>query len=99
MVYVDNFNAHYRGMIMSHMIADTTEELLEMANSIGVSKKWIQDPGTKWEHFDICQSKKALAIKKGAKLINMRELASISANRTAASLKNPIISPSKTDSE
>ncbi len=93
MVCVDDFKAHYRGMIMSHMIADTTEELIKMADKIGVSRKWIQDKGTQWEHFDICQSKKELAIKNGAKLIGMRDLATISANRTADSLKNPIISP------
>lgn len=61
MVYIDNFNAPYRGMIMCNMIADTTEELLQMVDKIGVNKKWIQDAGTYNEHFDICQSKKAKA--------------------------------------
>jgi hypothetical protein len=32
----------------------------------GVQQKWIQAEGTYKEHFDICLSKKALAIKTGA---------------------------------
>lgn len=59
MVYVDNMNAKYGRMKMSHMIADTHEELVTMANSIGVQQKWLQYPGTNKEHFDICKAKKA----------------------------------------
>lgn len=80
-VYVDNFEIPYRGMLMCHMIADTQEELLQMADKIGVQRKWIQEYETPREHFDICKSKKALAIRHGAKLITMRELATITANR------------------
>lgn len=81
MVYIDNYNASFGRMVMCHMIADSTEELLEMVDTIGVQRKWIQKPDTPWEHFDICLSKKALAIKAGAKEINMRELATICSNR------------------
>lgn len=73
-VYVDNMNAPYGHMKMSHMIADTTEELLEMVDRIGVSRTWIQKPGTYREHFDICQSKKKLAISYGAKEVTTREI-------------------------
>lgn len=73
-VFVDDMKARYGRMIMSHMIADTTEELLNMADRIKVDRKWIQKPGTKREHFDISQSKKALAIKYGAKEITQVEL-------------------------
>jgi hypothetical protein len=48
------------------MFADSTEELLEMVDKIGVQRKWIQDAGTGREHFDICMKKKALAIQHGA---------------------------------
>lgn len=68
-------------MIMCHMIADSTEEILQMVKKIGVNPKWIQDAGTPREHFDICLSKKALAIKAGAKEIGFRELATITMNR------------------
>ncbi|PZO72645.1 MAG: DUF4031 domain-containing protein [Mesorhizobium amorphae] len=55
-VYVDDMRAPYRGMIMCHMMADTTEELLAMADRIGVSRRWIQHAGTPHEHLDISRS-------------------------------------------
>ena len=73
-VYIDNFNAQYSRMKMCHMIADTTEELLAMADKIGVARKWIQKAGTYHEHFDVCQSKKALALSFGAKEITASQL-------------------------
>lgn len=81
MVYVDNFRAKYGRMIMCHMIADTQTELFEMADKIGVQRKWVQDFKTPREHFDIALVKKDLAIKYGAKEINIRELATMTANR------------------
>lgn len=73
-VYVDDMEAPYRGMIMCHMSADSTEELLAMADKIGVSRKWIQKAGTWQEHFDICKTKRALAVKAGALEVSMFEL-------------------------
>lgn len=73
-VYVDNMEAPYGRMIMCHMIADTTAELLDMAKKIGISPIWLQHPGTNKEHFDICLSKKRLAIKLGAKEVTQKEL-------------------------
>jgi len=73
-VYVDDMRANFGRMIMCHMIADTTTELLEMADKIGVQRKWLQHKGTYKEHFDIALSKKELAIKNGAKEIAGREL-------------------------
>jgi hypothetical protein len=78
MVYVDDMNAPFLRMKMCHLVADTTKELLAMVDKIGVQRKWIQNPGTWREHFDICLSKKKLAIKYGAKEIKYgRELARI----------------------
>lgn len=74
-VYVDNMGVGYRGMIMCHMIADTREELLAMADRIGVARKWIQHPYTPKEHFDICKSKRHLACLAGAIPISQRALA------------------------
>ena len=62
---------------MCHMIADTQEELLGMVDKLGLKRNWIEDKGTYREHFNICQEKKQLAIRMGAKSINMRELFSI----------------------
>jgi hypothetical protein len=66
-VYVDDMRAPFRGMIMCHMIADTTEELLAMADRIGVARRWIQ-PGRVGcpHHFDICLSKRKQAVAAGA---------------------------------
>lgn len=73
-VYVDDMKAKLGRLVMCHMIADTTEELLAMADRIGVQRRWIQKAGTRHEHFDVCQSKRALAVAAGAKEISMREL-------------------------
>lgn len=51
-VYVDNFDSMSsagRGQ-WSHMIADTEEELHEMAEKIGLHRSWFQDPRV--EHAD-----------------------------------------------
>jgi hypothetical protein len=74
-VYVDNMEACFGRMIMCHMIADTTEELLDMVKKIGVNPKWIQDKGEYSEHFDISKAKRKLAVEFGAKEITMREFA------------------------
>jgi hypothetical protein len=65
-VYVDDMRAPYGRMVMCHMTADSSEELLAMARTIGVSERWIQEPGTWQEHFDISLGKRALAVKAGA---------------------------------
>lgn len=73
-VYVDDMQAPYGRMKMCHMMADTTEELLAMADKIGVARKWIQRPGTPMEHFDIAMSKRALAVAAGAQEVTQRHL-------------------------
>jgi hypothetical protein len=73
-VYVDDMQALFGRMVMCHMIADTHDELVAMANQIGVAPRWIQDEGTYSEHFDIAKSKRALAIRHGAIAVESREL-------------------------
>lgn len=73
-VWVDNMRCSYRGMFMCHMIADSREELLAMADAIGVQRKWIQKPYTYKEHFDVCLSKRKLACQHGAIPISQRSL-------------------------
>lgn len=67
--------AEFGPMKMCHMIADSSEELLAMAEIIGVKQKWIQYKGTYREHFDICKSKKILAIKAGAVEVTQKQIA------------------------
>jgi len=38
-VYVDDMKASFGTIVMCHMWADTDEELLEMADKIGVKRK------------------------------------------------------------
>lgn len=74
MVYVDDMYAPFGRMLMCHMVADSTEELLRMADRIGVARRWIQKVGTPHEHFDVCKSARAKAVKLGAKEISMWDL-------------------------
>lgn len=79
-VYVDDMEAPFGRMIMCHMIADTTEELLAMARKIGVNVKWIQHAGIPHrEHFDIALSKKAQALLHGAIAITWRQCGAMTA--------------------
>jgi hypothetical protein len=72
-VYVDDMNASYRRMKMCHMIATDDDELHAMADRIGVARRWHQAPPAHSSHYDICQTKKALAIKAGAIPITWRQ--------------------------
>jgi hypothetical protein len=75
-VFVDDMHTsemgRYGRMRMSHMIADSEKELHAMARKIGVARKWYQG-----DHYDVCKSKRALAIAYGAKPVTMRELGKI----------------------
>ena len=76
-VYVDDAMIQFGRMKMSHMIADTTNELLAMADAVGVQRKWIQNAGTYREHFDVCASKRELAIANGAQAVSQRKIGEI----------------------
>ena len=69
-VYVDDMHTTPMGqfgrMKMCHMVADTTAELLDMADRIGVARKWLQHADTPREHFDIAMTKPAEAGRPGA---------------------------------
>jgi hypothetical protein len=81
-VYVDDMMETFGRMVMSHMIADSSKELLQMAKKIALPARWIQYPGTYKEHFDVCKTKREAAIFHGAIPITRRELAAkISARR------------------
>lgn len=77
--------APFGRMIMCHMIADSTPELLAMADRIGVARKWIQCAGTPREHFDICLTKRAKAVAAGAKELTWREAGELAMKRRVAS--------------
>lgn len=76
-VYVDSMRAAYRHMKMCHMVADTSEELLDMADKIWVNRKWLQKAGTSHEHFDIAMTKRAMAVANGAAEVSMMDVGRI----------------------
>lgn len=74
-VYVDQAIHQFGRMKMCHMWADSLDELLSMADTIGVQRKWIQGHQelsfgkhrlASWVHFDIAKGKRELAINAGA---------------------------------
>lgn len=82
-VYVDDMYRYpmgqFRRMKMSHMIADTEEELLVFADRLGLKRAWYQG-----DHYDVSMSVRAKAIELGAKPITLRELAMMSRDRRRA---------------
>ena len=74
MVFIDNYNAGFRGMIMCHMMADTEEELDAMAEAVGLRREWKQVHPKRRPHYDICKAKKAKALALGAQEITCHEM-------------------------
>ena len=78
-VYVDDMHKYPLGrfgrMKMSHLMADTDDELHAMAAQIGIARKWHQDKG-RWadSHYDIALSKRSLAVAAGAVEITLKEM-------------------------
>jgi len=79
-VFVDDMFKYpmgrFRRMKMSHMIADTDEELHLMADAIGANCKWFQG-----DHYDISIGKRILAIENGAIEITLRQCGIMVANK------------------
>jgi len=63
-VYVDDMFAPFRGMLMSHLVADTVEELQEFAAKLGLKPEWFQNH--RMPHYDVAKSTREKAIKLGA---------------------------------
>ena len=72
-VYVGTREYRYGRMLMSHMAADTIEELHQMAQEVGVAKRHFQNKQGK-PHYDICKQNKLKAIELGAIEVNDREI-------------------------
>lgn len=77
-VYVDDMRARFGRLIMCHMIADTEDELHAMAARVGVARRWYQG-----DHYDICLSKRALAVAAGAVEVTQRQLGCMVMRRRA----------------
>lgn len=74
MVYVDAPIWPYGRMVMCHMFADTESELHAMADRIGVRRRWFQRHRL-LPHYDVCKSKRSLAVAAGAVEVDRRFVA------------------------
>lgn len=73
MVYVDAPIWRFGRMRMCHMVADSLEELHDMAGKLGLRREWFQQSGS-LPHYDICLTKRKQAIKMGASEISRKDL-------------------------
>lgn len=76
MIYVDAAIWPFRGMMMCHLMADTVEELHAFAGRLGLRREWFQDK-SKVPHYDLAQTKRALAVRYGAKEVSREETVEI----------------------
>lgn len=72
-VYIDRGRNPYGRMRMCHMLADSLEELHNMADKLGLRREWFQGQAST-PHYDICQAKRKLALQLGAQEIDRRQL-------------------------
>ena len=72
MIYIGTLEYRYSGMVMSHMASPDLEELHAMAVKLGV-RRFFQK-SERHPHYDICKSKKVLAIQLGAVEVSDRDL-------------------------
>lgn len=71
MIYIDDYQADFRGMKMSHMVSDTSlEELHEFAEKLGMKRAWFQNGSA--PHYDVSEGKRQQAYKMGAQELPIR---------------------------
>ena len=75
-IYVDSASIPYGRMKMCHLMADSHEELTDMATTLGLSAH-IQHAGQPGEHLDVSLSKRRQAIKLGALPVRSRDLVEV----------------------
>ena len=83
-IYVDHARIPYRRMLMSHLLADSSQELEDARRNLGLPDGCTQYPGTAKEHLDISESKRREALDMGALEISSRELVGIIRKRRAS---------------
>ena len=75
-VYVDDPRHPLGRMKMCHMLADTVDELHDMAESLGLKLEWFQG-----DHYDVSLAKRKLAVSMGAKEVTSRDLVELRRRR------------------
>lgn len=71
-VYLDDARLGFRRMTMSHLMADTLEELHAFADRLGLKREWFQG-----DHYDLAESKRAKALKLGAIAVTQRQMVEV----------------------
>lgn len=72
-VYVDHARIPFRRMLMSHMVADSLDELHAMARSLDLKPEWFQGPPCD-PHYDVCEATRGKAITLGAIPVSGRQI-------------------------
>lgn len=73
MIYVDELKK-YKGSYWCHMMTnDDIEMLHKFAKRLGLSKRWFQNHPYH-PHYDLSSSKRALALKLGAKDVDSKKM-------------------------
>lgn len=74
-VYVDSARNKYGRMVMCHMVADTLDELHDMAERIGMRRGWFQPLSS--PHYDVSLSRRKIVVQYGGIEIDRRELVAL----------------------
>jgi len=87
-VYIDAPKRHrFRGRLIwsSHLMADSSEELVAFARALGMKPAWLQNAGAPKEHFDVFgRARHAAAVRAGAHQVSSRDLVRLIQRRRAA---------------
>jgi hypothetical protein len=95
-VYVDNIKIPWRGMLMSHMTADSVEELHEFAARLGLRRAWAQiPPEHSIPHYDVSEGKRQAAIRLGAVEEDWRDSRAIERHREQRRRARRVVYPKR----
>lgn len=64
-------NTKWRGSVVTHLFADTVDELHVFAGKIGLNRSWFQVGSL--PHYDLTPSKRALAICEGVVILDRKQ--------------------------
>jgi hypothetical protein len=93
--YVDSVRSYpgagLRFTEFCHLLADTRDELHEMADALGIPRRFFQDHPWRWHH-DLPAHLRERAVELGAREVTMSEVGALLRHRRAA-LNSAVNSP------